>query len=63
MCVFSYNENGPGSLNICWKITLNGLRLFLPTCPDGDSVTLTHDVVESCCSSRKVVAADCPTLS
>ncbi|MBX0288740.1 hypothetical protein EGH22_20630 [Halomicroarcula sp. F28] len=38
---------------------LNGLRLFLPTCPDGDSVTLTHDVVESCCTSRKVVAAVC----
>jgi hypothetical protein len=38
---------------------LNALRLFLDTCPSGESVELTEEVVESCCSSEKVIAAVC----
>jgi len=38
---------------------LNGLRLFLPTCPNGEDVELTEETVESCCQSHEVVAAVC----
>lgn len=39
---------------------LGALRMFLETCPTcrGD-VALSHEVVQSCCSSRDVVAATC----
>ncbi|MCU4753624.1 hypothetical protein OB919_16795 [Halobacteria archaeon AArc-curdl1] len=39
---------------------LGVLRLFLETCPTCDgTVTLSQDVVESCCRRRDVVAATC----
>lgn len=39
---------------------LGALRLFLDHCPACDGqVSLAHNVVESCCSSRDVVAATC----
>ena len=39
---------------------LGVLRLFLDTCPTCDGeVSLSQDVVESCCRSRDVVAATC----
>jgi hypothetical protein len=39
---------------------LNGLRMFLETCPStGGDVRLNEDVVESCCSSHKVLAVTC----
>lgn len=39
---------------------LGALRLFLQTCPTcRGSVSLAHEVVQSCCSSRDVVAATC----
>lgn len=39
---------------------LGVLRLFLDTCPTCDGeVSLSQDVVESCCRSREVVAATC----
>ncbi|WP_255192545.1 hypothetical protein [Natronobeatus ordinarius] len=39
---------------------LNGLRLFLETCPtSGGDVVLREETVESCCQSHDVVAAIC----
>ena len=39
---------------------LNGLRLFLNTCPTtGGEVVVSEETVESCCSSHEVVAAVC----
>ncbi|GAD52690.1 hypothetical protein MBEHAL_1450 [Halarchaeum acidiphilum MH1-52-1] len=39
---------------------LNGLRMFLETCPStGGGVQLNEDVVESCCSSHRVLAVTC----
>jgi hypothetical protein len=38
---------------------LNGLRVFLETCPDGSSVEFREDTVESCCSSYDVVTVEC----
>lgn len=38
---------------------LNGLRMFLETCPSGGSVVMGEEVVESCCSSHEVVAVTC----
>jgi len=39
---------------------LNGLRLFLEQCPDGNgSVSIDQKTVESCCSSHEVVAVTC----
>ncbi|WP_226011501.1 hypothetical protein [Halomicrobium salinisoli] len=39
---------------------LNGLRLFLETCPTGDgAVEFGTETVESCCQSYDVVAATC----
>ena len=38
---------------------LNGLRMFLETCPSGGDVRMGEEVVESCCSSHKVVAVTC----
>ena len=39
---------------------LNGLRLFLETCPTtGGNTYLDEEVVQSCCSSRRVIALTC----
>lgn len=39
---------------------LNGLRLFLETCPTtGGATRIGEEAVESCCSSHKVVAVTC----
>ncbi|WP_173424920.1 hypothetical protein [Natrinema salifodinae] len=38
---------------------LNGLRMFLETCPSGGDVRMGEEVVESCCSSHEVVAITC----
>ncbi|WP_254762410.1 hypothetical protein [Natrinema marinum] len=38
---------------------LNGLRMFLETCPSGGNVQMGEEVVESCCSSHEVVAVTC----
>ncbi|WP_323677719.1 hypothetical protein [Halorubellus sp. PRR65] len=38
---------------------LNGLRVFLQTCPDGSSAEFREDTVESCCSSYDVVTVEC----
>lgn len=39
---------------------LNGLRLFLESCPDcGGPVALGEETVRSCCRSHEVVAATC----
>ncbi|WP_408960091.1 hypothetical protein [Natrinema sp. 74] len=39
---------------------LNGLRMFLETCPtDGGDIHMGEEVVESCCSSHEVVAVTC----
>ncbi|QCS44208.1 hypothetical protein [Natrinema versiforme] len=38
---------------------LNGLRMFLETCPSGGDVRMGEEVVESCCSSHEVVAVTC----
>ncbi|MXV61571.1 hypothetical protein GS429_05725 [Natronorubrum sp. JWXQ-INN-674] len=38
---------------------LNGLRMFLETCPTGGEVSMGEEVVESCCSSHEVVAVTC----
>ena len=38
---------------------LNGLRVFLETCPDGSSAEFREDTVESCCSSYDVVTVEC----
>nr|WP_086009376.1 hypothetical protein [Natrinema versiforme] len=38
---------------------LNGLRMFLETCPSGGDVVMGEEVVESCCSSHEVVAVTC----
>ncbi|MDS0476141.1 hypothetical protein [Natrinema sp. 1APR25-10V2] len=38
---------------------LNGLRMFLETCPSGGTVQMGEEVVESCCSSHEVVAVTC----
>lgn len=43
---------------------LGALRLFVEECPDcGGTVSLRTEVVESCCSSRDVVAASCDSCS
>lgn len=38
---------------------LNGLRVFLETCPDGSRAEFREDTVESCCSSYDVVTVEC----
>ncbi|WP_081603390.1 hypothetical protein [Natrinema altunense] len=38
---------------------LNGLRMFLETCPSGGDVRMGEEVVESCCTSHEVVAVTC----
>ncbi|OAQ53128.1 hypothetical protein HTG_09860 [Natrinema mahii] len=38
---------------------LNGLRMFLETCPSGGDVRMGEEVVESCCSSHEVIAVTC----
>jgi hypothetical protein len=38
---------------------LNGLRVFLETCPDGSAAQFREDTVESCCSSYDVVTVEC----
>ncbi|MGQ3413708.1 hypothetical protein ACT4ML_15795 [Natrinema sp. LN54] len=39
---------------------LNGLRLFLDTCPTSDGeIVFSEETVESCCSSHEVIAAVC----
>jgi hypothetical protein len=39
---------------------LNSLRMFLETCPTtGGSIQVGEEVVESCCSSHKVIAVTC----
>jgi len=38
---------------------LDGLRLFLETCPNGESAELTQKVVDSCCSSQRIIAVVC----
>jgi len=39
---------------------LNGLRLFLTTCPTtGGKTSINSEIVESCCSSHEVVAVTC----
>ena len=39
---------------------LNGLRLFLVTCPDcGGDLAFGTDTVESCCTTREVAAVSC----
>lgn len=39
---------------------LNGLRMFLETCPTtGGDIQIGEEVVESCCSSHKVIAVTC----
>lgn len=43
----------------CGKI-LNGLRIFASSCPSGESVELSVETVESCCSEQDIVAAECP---
>jgi len=40
-------------------VVLNGLRMFLETCPSGGDVRMGEEVVESCCSSHEVVAVTC----
>lgn len=48
-----YEPNKKGEL-------LNGLRLFLNTCPTtGGEIAINEETVESCCSSHEVVAAVC----
>lgn len=43
---------------------LGALRLFVDECPDcGGTVSLRMEVVESCCSSRDVVAATCESCT
>lgn len=47
----SVNQKGP---------LLNGLRLFLQTCPmTGGEVIMSEEMVESCCQSHDVVAVTC----
>lgn len=39
---------------------MRGMRVFLEQCPDcGGPVTMTEETVESCCSSREVLASMC----
>ncbi|WP_440772397.1 hypothetical protein [Natronorubrum sp. DTA28] len=39
---------------------LNGLRMFLETCPGaGGEISMDEEVVESCCSSHDVIAVTC----
>ncbi|APX97631.1 hypothetical protein [Natronorubrum daqingense] len=39
---------------------LNGLRMFLETCPtSGGEISMDEEVVESCCSSHDVIAVTC----
>jgi hypothetical protein len=38
---------------------LNGLRVFLETCPDGSAAQFNEETVESCCSSYDVVTVEC----
>jgi hypothetical protein len=38
---------------------LNGLRVFLETCPDGSPAEFREETVESCCSSYDVVTVEC----
>ena len=38
---------------------LNGLRMFLETCPTGGDISMSEEVVESCCSSHDVFAVTC----
>jgi len=40
-------------------VVLNGLRMFLETCPSGGDVRMGEEVVESCCSSHEVIAVTC----
>ncbi|SEL78061.1 hypothetical protein SAMN04488691_10812 [Haloferax larsenii] len=48
---FAPEERGP---------ILNSLRMFLETCPTtGGDIQLGEEVVESCCSSHKVIAVTC----
>lgn len=54
----------PGELYLPSEIQkgklLNGLRLFLQTCPtSGGNIALTEETVESCCQSHEVIAAIC----
>ncbi|WP_049896466.1 hypothetical protein [Natrialba chahannaoensis] len=37
----------------------NALRIFLEKCPTGGDVHMTEEVVESCCTSRDVIAVIC----
>ncbi|ELY55555.1 hypothetical protein [Natronolimnohabitans innermongolicus] len=38
---------------------LNGLRMFLETCPTGGEISMGEEVVESCCTSHDVFAVTC----
>jgi hypothetical protein len=38
---------------------LNGLRVFLETCPDGSTAAFQEETVESCCSTYDVVTVRC----
>ena len=40
-------------------VVLNGLRMFLETCPSGGDVRMGEEVVESCCRSHEVIAVTC----
>ncbi len=41
---------------------LNGLRLFIDTCPEcGSAPEFGTDIVESCCSTRQVATVSCPS--
>ncbi|QSX00604.1 hypothetical protein [Haloterrigena alkaliphila] len=38
---------------------LNGLRMFIETCPTGGDISMTEETVESCCTSHEVFAVVC----
>ena len=38
---------------------LSGLRMFLERCPTGGAVSMSEEVVESCCTSHEVFAVTC----
>ncbi|ADB62613.1 hypothetical protein Htur_3751 [Haloterrigena turkmenica DSM 5511] len=38
---------------------LNGLRMFLETCPTGGEISMSEETVESCCTSHEVFAVTC----
>ncbi len=49
----AYDSNQKGPI-------LNGIRMFLETCPTADgNVELTEETVQSCCSSETVIAGVC----